>query len=182
MVIENLAFVIGELRSENFAKNEEFSEIALQRRLGAGGGANMHENRRFEIAFGEREWKRKAGGFGPPVCWHEVKRDTLLHKLGAAHKKAGRAWSFVKITVPQARQPVNRDTFQFELLKDKLHDAQERDGHYLLGGFGAGDQAAPLWKGYMHPMISSISVGAGDGMFHEIRNPRLDASTELAEV
>jgi hypothetical protein len=32
LVIENLAFVIGEHRSENFAKNEEFSEIALQRR------------------------------------------------------------------------------------------------------------------------------------------------------
>jgi hypothetical protein len=77
------------------------------------------------------------------------KRDTLLHKLGAAHKEAGRAWSFVKITVPKARQPVNRDTFQFELLKDKLRDAQERDGHYLLRGFGAGDQAAPLWERYM---------------------------------
>jgi hypothetical protein len=77
------------------------------------------------------------------------KRDTLLHKLGAAHKEAGRAWSFVKITVPQARQSVNRDTFQFELLKDKLHDAQERDGHYLLRGFGAGDEAAPLWERYM---------------------------------
>jgi hypothetical protein len=31
LVIENLAFVIGEHRSENFAKNEELSEIALQR-------------------------------------------------------------------------------------------------------------------------------------------------------
>jgi hypothetical protein len=77
------------------------------------------------------------------------KRDTLLHKLGAAHKEAGRAWNFVKITVPKARQSVNRDTFQFQLLKDKLHDAQERDGHYLLRGFGAGDEAAPLWERYM---------------------------------
>ena len=58
------------------------------------------------------------------------KRDTLLHKLGAAHKEAGRAWRFVKITVPKARQPVSRDTFKFELLKDKLKDAQERDGHF----------------------------------------------------
>jgi len=77
------------------------------------------------------------------------KRDTLLHKLGAAHKEAGKAWSFVKITVPKARQPVNRDTFQFEVLKDKLRDAQQRDGHYLLRGFGAGDQAGPLWERYM---------------------------------
>jgi hypothetical protein len=77
------------------------------------------------------------------------KRDTLIHKLGAAHKEAGKAWSFVKITVPKARQPVNRDTFKFELLQDKLEDAQQRDGHYLLRGFGAGDQAGPLWERYM---------------------------------
>ena len=77
------------------------------------------------------------------------KRDTLLHKLGAAHKEAGKAWGFVKITVPKARQPVNRDTFQFKLLKDKLKDAQQRDGHYLLRGFEAGDQGGPLWERYM---------------------------------
>ena len=77
------------------------------------------------------------------------KRDTLLHKLGAVHKEAGRAWRFVKITVPKARQPVSRDTFKFELLKDKIKDAQERDGHYLLRGFRAGDQAGTLWELYM---------------------------------
>ena len=77
------------------------------------------------------------------------KRDTLLHKLGAAHKEAGKAWRFVNITVPKARQPVNADTFKFELLKDQLRVAQERDGHYLLRGFGAGDQAGTLWELYM---------------------------------
>jgi len=77
------------------------------------------------------------------------KRDTLLHKLGAAHKEAGKAWGFVKITVPKAHHPVHRDTFKFDLLKDKLKDAQQRDGHYLLRGFGAGDQGGPLWERYM---------------------------------
>jgi transposase len=77
------------------------------------------------------------------------KRDTLLHKLGAAHKEAGKAWGFVKITVPATRQPVNRDTFQFKLLKDKLNAAERRDGHYLLRGFSAGEAAAPLWERYM---------------------------------
>ena len=80
---------------------------------------------------------------------HPWKRDTLLHKLGAAHKEAGKAWGFVKITVPAAHQLVNRDTFQFAVLKDKLKDAQERDGHYLLRAFRAGDQAGPLWELYM---------------------------------
>ena len=77
------------------------------------------------------------------------KRDTLLHKLGAAHKEAGRAWSFVKINVPAARQPVNPDTFKFQLCKDKLQDAEDRDGHYLLRGFRAGDHAGTLWEMYM---------------------------------
>lgn len=77
------------------------------------------------------------------------KRDTLLHKLGAAHKTAGKAWSFVQITLPAAGQPVNRDTFRFLLLKDKLRETEARDGHYLLRGFKAGDTAGPLWERYM---------------------------------
>jgi transposase len=77
------------------------------------------------------------------------KRDTLLLKLGAARKEAGRAWSFVKITVPKARQPVNRETFSFQLLKDKLRSAELKDGHYLLRCFRAGDQAGTLWEIYM---------------------------------
>jgi len=74
------------------------------------------------------------------------KRDTLLHKLGAAHKTAGKAWSFVAITLPAAGQPVHRDTFRFVLLKEKLREAELRDGHYLLRGFRAGDTAGPLWE------------------------------------
>jgi len=77
------------------------------------------------------------------------KRDTLLLKLGAARKEAGKAWSFVKLTVPKPRESVNRQTFSFELLKNKLQDAEERDGHYLLRAFRAGDQAGTLWELYM---------------------------------
>ena len=77
------------------------------------------------------------------------KRDTLLHKLGAAHKTAGAVWGFVQITLPKAREPVNRDTFQFALVQDKLRDAEARDGHYLLRAFRAGDQAGPLWETYL---------------------------------
>ena len=62
---------------------------------------------------------------------------------------AGKAWGFVKLTVPKAREPVNRDTFKFALLKDKLQDAETRDGHYLLRAFRAGDQAGTLWELYM---------------------------------
>ena len=77
------------------------------------------------------------------------KRDTLLEKLGAARQAAGRAWSFVKIQKPKAGQAVNRETFRFELLKEKLQDAELRDGHYLLRGFQAGEEAGALWTMYM---------------------------------
>ncbi|MBM2851341.1 MAG: hypothetical protein HW418_4283 [Anaerolineales bacterium] len=77
------------------------------------------------------------------------KRDTLLLKLGAARKAAGRAWSFVELVLPSVRQRVNRDTFRFALLKTKLREAEARDGHYLLRGFRAGDAASPLWERYM---------------------------------
>lgn len=91
------------------------------------------------------------------------KRDTLLHKLGAAHKTAGGAWRFVKITLPSARQPVNRDTFQFALLKDKLKAAQDRDGYTLLRAFGAGEHAAPLWERY-------LQLGEIEGVFKILKS------------
>jgi hypothetical protein len=91
------------------------------------------------------------------------KRDTLLHKLGAAHKEAGGAWRFVKITLPTARQPVNRQRFQFELLKDKLKQAQEHDGYTLLRAFGAGEAAAPLWERY-------LQLGEIEGVFKTLKS------------
>jgi hypothetical protein len=77
------------------------------------------------------------------------KRDTLLHKLGAAHKEAGAAWRFVKIAVPPATQPVNRQSFRFELLKDKLQAAQQQDGLSLLRGFQVGAEGGAAWERYL---------------------------------
>jgi hypothetical protein len=76
------------------------------------------------------------------------------------------------MTVPKARQPVHRDTFRFELLKDKLHDAQERDGHYLLRGFGAGDEAVPLWERYMQltEIEAAFKTLKSDLPLHPIRH------------
>ena len=94
---------------------------------------------------------------------HPWKRDTLLHKLGAAHKEAGGAWRFVKITLPKARQPVNRDTFHVELLKARLKEAQQRDGYTLLRAFGAGEHAAPLWARY-------LQLGEIEGVFKTLKS------------
>jgi len=108
------------------------------------------------------------------------KRDTLLHKLGAAHKTAGAAWKFVQITVPPVGQPVNRDTFQFALLKDKLREAEARDGHYLLRGFKAGDAAGPLWERYMElvQIEAAFKTLKSDLLLRPIRHhvePRIEA-------
>src|SRR5580698_2862894 len=40
-------------------------------------------------------------------------RDVLLMKIGAAKSEAGRAFGFVKITVPKSKEEVTRQTFQF---------------------------------------------------------------------
>lgn len=91
------------------------------------------------------------------------KRDTLLHKLGAAHKEAGGAWRFVNISLPKARQPVSPDTFKFELLKERLKEAQEHDGYTLLRAFRAGEAAAPLWQRY-------LQLGEIEGAFKTLKS------------
>ena len=108
------------------------------------------------------------------------KRDTLLHKLGAAHREAGGARRLVRITRPGVRQPVNRDTFRFELLKEKLQAAEERDGPYLLRGFNAGDQAGPLWERYMQltEIEGAFKTLKSDPQLRPIRHhvePRIEA-------
>ncbi len=59
-------------------------------------------------------------------------RDQLLLRIGAAKTEAGRAFGFVKIRMPEARQQVTRESFQFRVDQAKLKEAELRDGHYLL--------------------------------------------------
>jgi transposase len=77
------------------------------------------------------------------------KRDQLLLRIGAAKKEAGRAFSFVKIQLPDKDQPVTRETFTFHTDKVKLRAAQQRDGHYLLRSNLTGDDPAVLWTQYV---------------------------------
>jgi transposase len=77
------------------------------------------------------------------------KRDQLLMRVGAAKTEAGRAFGFVKIQLPPARQTVTRQTFTFQLDKVKLGEAQRRDGHYLLRTNLVAEDPAVLWDRYM---------------------------------
>lgn len=76
-------------------------------------------------------------------------RDQLLMKIGAAKTEAGRAFGFVKIMLPKAKEEVTRQSFQFRLNKAKLREAQLRDGHYLLRTNLTGEDPAALWHRYM---------------------------------
>ena len=73
-------------------------------------------------------------------------RDRLLLRIGAAKKDAGRAFGFVRIHLPQEGEAVTRQTFTFQLDKDKLQKAELRDGHYLLRSNLVGEDAAVLWE------------------------------------
>ena len=70
-------------------------------------------------------------------------------RVGAAKTEAGRAFGYVKIQLPEARQAVTRQTFTFQLDKVKLREAQLRDGHYLLRTNLVVEDPALRWNRYM---------------------------------
>lgn len=76
-------------------------------------------------------------------------RDQLLLRIGAAKKEAGRAFGFVKLTLPAASEAVTRQTFQFRTDKAKLRQAEQRDGHYLLRSNLTAEDPAVLWTRYI---------------------------------
>jgi len=76
-------------------------------------------------------------------------RDQLLMRIGAAKTEAGRAYGFVKITLPNEGQPITRQNFTFRLDRKKLAEAELRDGHYLLRTNLTGEDPAVLWDRYI---------------------------------
>ena len=77
------------------------------------------------------------------------KRDQLLLRIGAAKKEAGRAFGFVTLRVPKADEEVTRQTFTFATNKQKLRQAEQHDGHYLLRSNLTGEDPAVLWERYV---------------------------------
>ncbi len=76
-------------------------------------------------------------------------RDQLLLRIGAAKKQAGRAWGFVPLRLPKEGEEVTRQTFTFQLDKEKLRKAELRDGHYLLRSNLLGENPEVLWERYI---------------------------------
>jgi transposase len=76
-------------------------------------------------------------------------RDQLLLRIGAAKKEAGRSFGFVQLVLPAAGQTVTRASFHFHVAKDKLRQAELRDGHYLLRSNLTVEDPAVLWTRYV---------------------------------
>lgn len=86
---------------------------------------------------------------------HEIRamknlsRDDLLIKLGGAKRDAGKAWNLVDIQLPEPRQKVSPDTFNFSLNRKKLKRARKSEGTYLLRTNLADANPDELWKRYI---------------------------------
>jgi transposase len=70
-------------------------------------------------------------------------------KIGAAKKDAGRAYSLVKINLPDEKEIVNKETFTFSLNKKKLRTVMKKEGKYLLRSNLTATDPGLLWKQYM---------------------------------
>jgi len=76
----------------------------------------------------------------------------LMRKLRAMRRscpKRDQSFGFVKINLPKAGEEVTRETFTFQVDKEKLKAAQMRDGHYLLRTNLVAEDPAVLWDRYM---------------------------------
>ena len=104
----------------------------------------MMKERRMRQRRLKRLWQRLG-----QLQQAQPSRDQLLIRLGAAKKDAGRAWSLVKISLPEADQTVTESTFRFALRKDKLRQVRRREGRYLLRSNLTHEDPAQLWRYYI---------------------------------
>ena len=112
-------------------------------------------------------------------------RDQLLMRIGAAKTEAGRAFGFVTIELPKKEEAVNRSTFRFRVAKEKLRQAELRDGHYLLRSNLVGENPAVLWSRYIQlTQIEAAFRGLKSELrirpiFHQLEH-RVDAHILIA--
>jgi len=78
-----------------------------------------------------------------------ITRDALLMKLGAAKTAAGRAFKLMDITLPEPDQPINAETFHWQINRAQYRRAYRREGRYLLRSNLPPDNPAKLWKYYI---------------------------------
>ena len=77
---------------------------------------------------------------------HAPRRDTLMLKLGAANKDAGRAGFRVEVDVPHTDEERAAHGFIYRLCRKKLREVFRREGRYLLRSHMTGEDPAELWR------------------------------------
>src|SRR5215813_4617887 len=112
-------------------------------------------------------------------------RDQLLLRIGAAKKEAGRAFGFVTIQLPGKDQAVTRDSFRFRLDKDKLKQAEHRDGYYLLRSNLSAEDPAFIWTLYLQltqieAVFRSLKSELGVRPIYHQKEERIDAHIFVA--
>jgi transposase len=112
-------------------------------------------------------------------------RDQLLMRIGAAKKEAGRAFGFVTIQLPGSDQAVTRDSFRFQLDKDKLKQAEHRDGYYLLRSNLSAQDPAFIWTLYVQltqieAVFRSLKSELGIRPIYHQKEDRIDAHIFIA--
>jgi hypothetical protein len=112
-------------------------------------------------------------------------RDQLLMRIGAAKTKAGRAFRFVDITVPEPDRLVTRESFRFQVNHEKLRQAEWRDGHYLLRSNLVAEEPALLWERYVQltqieAVFRSLKSELGIRPIHHQLEHRVEAHILIA--
>jgi transposase len=112
-------------------------------------------------------------------------RDQLLIRIGAAKKEAGSAFGFVKIQLPTKDQHVTRDTFHFQLDKNRLKEAERRDGYYLMRSNMTAEDPAVLWNLYVQltqieSVFRSLKTDLGIRPIYHQKEDRIDAHIFIA--
>jgi len=76
-------------------------------------------------------------------------RDTLLMKLGALKRDAGRAFGLLEIRLPQLKESITSETFVWKINWKKYREVYRREGRYLLRSNLEGRDPAKLWEYYI---------------------------------
>src|SRR5260370_41382167 len=99
--------------------------------------------------------------------------DQLLRRIVAAKSEGGGAFTFVPMQIPNANLPVTRQSFAFRLDKNKLREAELRDGHYLLrSNLNGGAHAGSLMCSYpLTPIYAAFHLPENDHFIRDLYLP-----------
>ena len=110
----------------------------------------------------------------------QLTRDALLMKLGAAKTQAAAAWRLLDISVAE-----RAGSFSWRLDRDKLKQARQREGRYLLRTNLTETDPAKLWQFYLQlteveaafkTLKSDLAIRP---LFHQ-KEPRIEAHIFIA--